>query len=284
MHRMRSLLICLLIAGPVLAHGDRLPLGDGRISAEPRAGHVMACRTSFPGGGGAHRAGPWIGQGTWDPGARPVVEGEVTWSNAFVSVSVEGAHRVIRGNALPRHATGVFPISPGSEAYRYDRNPNAIRAADVLLRIPARPAPAARPGCVPMGMIGIAISGVAIFNAFDLAGRDAPAWEIQDRCNGHPERDGRYHYHDFSPCLGALATEGADQPLGWMLDGFPILGPRFADGRQVTNSDLDECHGQVGEVVLNGARTRMYHYRFTRQFPYTLGCFRGAVDPALLRR
>jgi hypothetical protein len=135
-----------------------------------------------------------------------------------------------------------------------------------------------------MGVIGIAISGVAIFNAFDLAGRDAPAWEIQDRCNGHPERNGRYHYHDFSLCLEALATEGADQPLGWMLDGFPVLGPRFADGRWVTNADLDDCHGRVGDVVLNGVRTRGYHYRFTQEFPYTLGCFRGAVDPSLLRR
>jgi hypothetical protein len=46
------------------------------------------------------------------------VEGDVVWSNAHVSVGVEGAWRVIRGNALPRHPTGVFPIRPGSEAHR----------------------------------------------------------------------------------------------------------------------------------------------------------------------
>jgi hypothetical protein len=28
----------------------------------------------------------------------------------------------------------------------------------------------------------------------------------------------------------------------------------------------------------------VYHYHLTGTVPYTLGCFRGAVDPALLRR
>lgn len=269
-------------SAPVLP--NRLPLGDGKISAEPRRGYVMTCNTrgpgGFPGGGGAHRLGEWIDKAalTWDPSAKPQVEGNVSWPNAAITVSREGNERVVRANNLPTHASGQFPVRPGSRAFEYDRNPNSIREQTVLLRLPAEPQAAAQPGCVPMGMIGFALSGVAIFNAFDLAGRDAPAYEIQDACNGHPERTGQYHYHDWSPCLAQDATGNPyapDEPVGWMLDGFPILGPIDEGGRSMTNAELDECHGRLGNVRVEGKIVQMYHYRFTMEYPYTIGCFRG---------
>jgi hypothetical protein len=61
-----------------------------------------------------------------------------------------------------------------------------------------------------------------------------------------------------------------------MLDGFPIFGPRGDGGRELTNVDLDECHGHTHEVELDGRRVATYHYHFTREYPYTIGCFRGA--------
>ena len=261
-----------LCASAALAHGP-LPLGDGQISTGPQAGKVFACTRHF-GGGGAHRIGGWIRQGRWYPDEKPMVEGEVAWSDAKITITVDGQTRVIRANGLPTHSTGRFPIRPGSTAHSYDRNPNRLQPQDVLLRLPAEPRLAATPGCVPMGPIGIAITGAWIFNAFDAMGRDAPAYEILDRCNGHPERGGRYHYHDWSPCL-APADHPVDAPVGWMLDGFPILGPVEADGRSITNADLDACHGRVGPVRIDGRMVEMYHYRFTREYPYTVGCFRG---------
>lgn len=263
----------------------RLPLGDGKISATPRQGYVMTCRSLLTGGGGAHRVGEWIDQaaGDWDSSGKPQVEGRVNWPNAAVTVSREGNERIVRANNLPSHASGQFPIRPGSKAHDYDRNPNSIREQTILLRLPAEPSVAAQPSCVPMGMIGFALSGVAIFNALDLAGRDAPAYEIQDSCNGHPERTGQYHYHDWSPCLAKDANGKAyahDEPVGWMLDGFPILGPLGEGGKPITNADLDECHGTVGSVRIHGRVIQMYHYRFTMAYPYTTGCFKGnAVRP-----
>jgi len=130
-----------------------------------------------------------------------------------------------------------------------------------------------------MGMVGFANSGAAIFNAFDAQGRDAPAYEIQDLCNGHPERSGSYHYHDWSTCLGKDATGKEyppETPVGWMLDGLPILGPLDEQGRTLTNADLDECHGRVGPVLIDGQVKQMYHYRFTKEYPYAIGCFRAA--------
>jgi hypothetical protein len=54
-----------------------LPIGDGRISGKPAAGHVFACKTRF-GGGGAHASGDWInGDGTYNFLKKPTVDGEV---------------------------------------------------------------------------------------------------------------------------------------------------------------------------------------------------------------
>ena len=44
-----------------------------------------------------------------------------------------------------------------------------------------------------MGMVGIALNGVVVYNALDDAGRDAAAYEVQDQCGGHPQGSGEYH-------------------------------------------------------------------------------------------
>jgi hypothetical protein len=44
----------------------------------------------------------------------------------------------------------------------------------------------------------------------------------------------------------------------------------------LTNKDLDECHGMTSKVWWDGHYVRMYHYVLTAQFPYSIGCFRGA--------
>jgi len=260
------------------SRADSLPLGDGKVTRAPTIGHVFACPTRFE-GGGAFRDGPWIRGTVWDPAAKPVVGGAVAWPGAQLTITLEGERRVVRANSLPSHPTGVFPIRPDEPAYQYDRNPNAIREQHVLLTLPATPAAAPAPGCLPMGMIAIALSGAPIFSALDAQGRDAPAHEIQDRCNGHPERSSQYHYHNWSPCLRAAS---ANAPVGWMLDGYPILGPRDEQGREITNADLDECHGRTGPVMIDGQVVTTYHYRFTLEFPYTIGCFRGT--PVMLPR
>jgi hypothetical protein len=276
-----------LLAAGAYAHGpkrsERLPLGDGLFSAVSKRGHVVACDTRFH-DGGAHRRGEWIDDGTWTRAGKPTVEGEVLWPNSAISIGREGDVRVIRANNLPKHASGKFPIRPGSAAYAYDRNPNAIREQDVLLRLPAEPLLAKTPHCVPMGMIGFALSGVAIFNAFDLQGRDAPAHEIQDRCNGHPEIGGRYHYHDWSACIDDSGGDAGrhSSVVGYMLDGIPIFGPKGENGKSLKNSDLDVCHGHAHAVIVDGQRQVRYHYHFTAEFPYTIGCFRA--QPVVLPR
>ena len=62
--------------------------------------------------------------------------------------------------------------------------------------------------------------------------------------------------------------------------GFTAGNRRFVLKRmrevlEITNADLDACHGRVGPVRIDGRLVTTYHYRFTLEFPYTIGCFRG---------
>ena len=269
----------LLGASVALAHD--LPLGDGKISSAPRQDYLLSCQIQFF-GGGAHVAGEWIGADGWDPAAKPVVPGDVTWPNSEIEVVLEGESRIVRANNLPKHPTGTFPIPPDSVAYHYDRNPNSIRTQNILLKLPAAPA-VTTPSCVPMGMIGFALTGVAIYNAVDAMGRDAPAYEIQDDCNGHPQKAGQYHYHDYSPCMkdSRGGPGGHSDLVGYALDGFGIYGFYGEDGNKLTNADLDACHGHVHKVLWDGVVREIYHYHMTEEYPYTVGCFRGEPVPYL---
>lgn len=122
------------------------------------------------------------------------------------------------------------------------------------------------------GEVGVMLTGVALFNAFDAGGRDAGAWEIQDACEGHPQGSGLYHYHTLSSCIKDVSVSTV---VGFALDGFPITGPKVGDKNYLTTSDLDECHGIVSEVTLDGKKTTTYHYVMTQDFPYSASCFRS---------
>lgn len=261
------------------AAAQELPIGDGRVTSHPAVGNVFACSTTFRVGGARHD-GPWMHGETWNPAEKPHVAGRILWPEATWTLTPGGSELLIEGNGLPvDQPTGIFPIAMGDSVYRYDPNPNRIAAQDLEFAIPARPTFAAEPGCLPMGMIGFTTTGVALYNALDAAGLDAAAHEIQDLCDGHPQATSQYHYHNGSPCIPGA---DADSLVGWALDGFPILGRRDAHGAELTNDDLDACHGRSETVTVDG-RTYQYAYRLTREYPYSLGCFKGQVLASTLR-
>jgi hypothetical protein len=250
-----------------------LPLGDGHVTDHPAEGNVYACRTRFRAGGARHD-GPWFHGDTWDPTRKPHVSGSVLWPDAAFTLTPDHGDLLFRGNGLPvREPTGRFPIAPADSVYRYDTNPNHVGAQHLRFEIPAHPTLADSPGCLPMGMIGFTVTGVAFYSALDDAGRDAAAHEIQDDCDGHPQSNAQYHYHNASPCIPGFDR---DTLVGWALDGFPILGMEDAQGRLLTDADLDACHGRRETVSVDG-RTYGYAYRLTREYPYTLGCFSGQL-------
>lgn len=270
----------MLALAPARAHEvdlTRLPLGDGKISTQPKVGYIWACRVD-PNAGGAFRNGPWIrSDGTYDFTAKAVVPGDVHWTSRY-EMHLVGDRRIFTLNDLPTHGTGIFPIPADSEAYRYDRNPNAIAEQAMAVSLPANPVLAAQPSCAP-GAVGILLSGAVLFNALDAPGRDAVAHETQDKCQGHPQESGVYHYHSISTCIDdKRLPDGHSALVGYALDGFGIYGRYGENGKLLSSADLDECRGHIHMIEWNGKRVMMYHYHATWDFPYTIGCLRGAYS------
>jgi YHYH protein len=256
---------------------QRIPIGDGHISTAPKIGAVWSCRSQFNDGiGGAHASGKWIhADGTYDFTAKPTVDGKVYWPSQF-KIGIKDGIRSILSNRLPQDPTGKFPISPDDDAYTFDRNPNSIRPETYRVKLPAVPQIAA-PSCLPFGQIGVLINGGYFFNALDAGGKDAVAHEIQDNCQGHPEINGAYHYHSVTNCLeDRQKKDEHSNLLGYAFDGFGIYGHRSENGRIVTNSDLDVCHGHTHAINWDGKKVKsLYHYHATWEYPYTIGCYRG---------
>lgn len=248
---------------------------DRRALDRPTRDHVFACGRQIM---GLALDRPWLDRdGTLRFADKPVIPGAIKW-NGRIELGVEGDRLLIRSAGLPTHPTGTYPVPRDSEAFRFDRNPNTIRANAWDIALPLNPARAATAGCLPMGPIGIALTGAMIFNALDADLRDAVANEVFDACEGHPDPRSAYHYHHWSPCMDEGRPDQHSPVVGFAFDGFPIAGPRDAGGRAITNAELDECHGHVGPFILpDGASVVAYHYHFNREFPYSLGCYRGSV-------
>lgn len=234
----------------------------------------MSCTTRFRGGGAEH-AGAWIGNSTWNSEAKIAVEGNVMWERATYAASVSGGNRIVKTDDLPvKDPTGVFPIARTDPAWQYDRNPNSITAHATTFTLPANPTAASNPSCVSLGAIGVMTNGVYLFNGLDAAGRDAVAHETQDSCNGHPDGQQDYHYHDVPVCIAKRVTSSSTL-VGYALDGYGIYVERDANGNLPTNADLDQCHGRPSKVMWDGSLTTMYHYDATLEYPYTIGCYHG---------
>jgi hypothetical protein len=200
----------------------------------------------------------------------------VTWPGS-ITVAVDGGTRTIVTNDLPKdHTTGVFPVASDDPAASIDPNPNAIKAQSMTYALNADPSTDAQPHCMG-GQVGVMTTGVELFNAFDALLRDAGAWEVQDGCQGHPERTGAYHYHSLSSCI---ADVGIETVIGFALDGFPITGPKVGEHNLLTTADLDKCHGITSEITLDATRVTTYHYVMTQDFPYSVSCFRSTPAKA----
>jgi hypothetical protein len=254
-----------------------VPLGDKKYTTTgAKKGYIYLCRTNTDErGGGAGTVGPWINGSSWDYSKKVTVDGSVPWPSASLSIARSGAVRVLKTNALPSHTTGVYPISSSDDAYTYDRNPNSIKVQNqITLTLAKDPTLADAPKCIG-GEVGVSLTGVPIFNGFDATQRDAVANEVQDTFGGHPQVSGMYHYHGISDAVTRLGTsEGGSTLVGYAFDGFGIYGD-LENGTRISTDDLDECHGHSHEIVWDGTKKTLFHYHTTKDFPYTVGCFRG---------
>ena len=249
-----------------------VPLGDYKyVVSGPKQGYIYLCNVN-KGNPGSEVNGPWIHGSSWNFLEKVAVSGKVEWPGAAFSNIINGLYRTLTTNALPvGYATGTFPVASSDPAAAYDPNPNTISEQSIKKTLPLHPTYSDTPYCMG-GEVGIMLSGVPLFNGFDAGLRDAPAHELQDSCDGHPQGSGEYHYHSLSACFKDI---GEKTVLGYAYDGFPITGPEVAAGKYLTTADLDECHGITSEIVEDGVPTVTYHYVMTKDFPYSASCFRG---------
>ncbi len=190
-----------------------------------------------------------------------------------VTVTRDGDYIVLRTSDVPDHKSVYFdPSDARYEAYNgtnpaFAINPNRIVTQQLVFRIPVHPAVATTHAATPLGPIGIATNGVALFNQY--AGPSRPLTnEINsfDQANGHPQQTGVYHYH-VEP-LRITGTRGSSALVGFLLDGFPVYGP-VENGSRVTNGSLDTYHGHFG--VTADYPGGIYHYHITDADPYING-------------
>ena len=189
-----------------------------------------------------------------------------------VTVTVSGTQVVLKSNGVPDHTSPYW--GAGNALYEAPQagmivNPNLITAQTLTIRVPASPA-IATASDTPLGPIGMAVNGVALFNQY-AAGRSPLGAEIQtfDRYNGHPQNTGQYHYH-LEP-LWLTLQHGASSLIGVLLDGYPVYGPTETSGGAV--SGLDSCNGHTHATTeFPGG---IYHYHITPNAPYISGCFKG---------
>lgn len=201
--------------------------------------------------------------------------GVPAWYSAFgngVTITASGGYVVISTKGTPDHKSPYWGAGNANyEAYNgankaFQLNPFTIREQQLTFRIPATPTKLSTPSPTPLGPIGVAVNGVAIFNQY--AGNNQPlSGEINsfDQYNGHPEMTGTYHYHAEPLYLTRASREAL---VGVLLDGYPVYGP-MENGKVLTSTDLDAAHGHTGPTkeFPNG----VYHYHTTSDAPYING-------------
>ena len=231
---------------------------------------------------------------------------------------------VVRSNAIPNHAVGVFPNRG---------NPHKIYPQNLELRFTASPTPAAQATSARDWIFGIANSGVAFdpFTAEYWQGDRQSGWNYDalggaiglglDENSAHVQPSGAYHYHGIP--RGLLEVAGYSQTrhsplIGYAADGFPIFAlTGSVDGRimQMTSSyrlktgqrpggsgpsgthdgafveDWMYLEGTGTLDACNGAFTvsadfpnGTYAYFLTDAFPGVPRCFTGTPDPSFNKR
>ena len=199
----------------------------------------------------------WLPPGTFNP------------ETGTYSETISEDIRMIDTNNLPVDGkTGDWPMTKYPLLSEIDGNPGTPSEKTLSFSFPLHPQESPDPSCTPLGPIGVTKNGVAIFNAADGRGEDAAAREIVDIFGGHPAMN-TYHYHFIPERIdNEFLDDGHSGIVGYINDGFPIHGYRGENGIEISNEDLDICHGHKhGDLG--------YHYHATIEYPYTIGCYRG---------
>ncbi len=159
----------------------------------------------------------------------------------------------------PDYLSNYFPASsPCHEAYTGAiQNPNDIVAQNDVIEFPLSPNTSSQ--AMMGGTVGLALNGVAIFDNQAGPGDDIyQEAKTFDRCGGHPQMNGVYHYHGEPYAI----SDDDDAFIGVLRDGYPVYGRKDPDGSVPTNLDADGGHTGV---TVDSPSAPVYHYHLNLQ-------------------
>ena len=263
--------LCADEQGPNCA---KLRLGDDYLTtSNPEKGSLYSCNgknPNAPGGIGSKMTWIDITNKTWNFFEKLwLTEGEFSPEIGIYTETINDDNRQININNMPVDGNiGDWPMTNYPTLTEIDQNPGIPASQSSSFSYSANPSEATSATCVSLGAIGVTKNGVVIFNASDARGDDAVAREIVDIFGGHPAMS-NYHYHFIPERLDSEYLEdGHSGIVGYINDGFPIYGYKGVGGVEMSNDDLDLCHGHKHGTL-------GYHYHATIEYPYTVGCYIG---------
>jgi hypothetical protein len=200
------------------------------------------------------------------PSTQPSAKAPDSPFTANVKVKFTDEFILVDSDGIPNHKTAQYPNKD---------NPNRILKQDYHFKIPLHPKIADKPTPTRGGPIGVCVNGIPFYNQYNAQRQDAVSGahaEVFDSCCGHPDQDGRYHYHKYPVCVNTPFKDEANKAsalIGFAFDGFKLYGPNCSDGKAPT--DLDDCNGHT-------TTERGYHYHTTTTPPYMIGAYKGVVE------
>jgi hypothetical protein len=205
-----------------------------------------------------------------------------------LSVSTQGGASMVMAAAdgQPDYESEYFPMTSACYAFEPGsiHNPSDLEPKSYVIPIPLAPDTSSQK--MMGGIVGLAANGVPIFGNFAAPGDDIYVEAKSfDRCGGHPQMTGEYHYHGEPYAL----SDDDDRFIGVMRDGSPIYGRKDPGGAAPV---LDALGGHTGTTV-DSPSTPVYHYHLNLQTStnpssagqtewfLTTGTYRGTPAPCV---
>ncbi len=238
------------------------------------------------GGGGGGNTTPCTGT---ESGATVAGVQAASWSSG-VTLTYGNECLMFRSNGLPNHPRlseyaipnrGAVPDPTVAQSYNYNISTNPTLSGTMT--------------STSLGVIGVMISGAALFNPYEgdgvtvatasnftVTGSMGQQVPFLDACSGHPTPFGQYHYHALPSCITSVVdtTSGPSHLIGLAFDGFPIYGDRDINGTQIAENQLDACNGITSPTP--EFPSGIYHYVLlnTATANSSIRCLKGNVNAA----
>ena len=176
-----------------------------------------------------------------------------------VTTSSDSDYFYISSNGIPSHNM-MEGITNWQQQFPINQEYNGTNSWSIPINPEFSENPLSSESNFMKGAMAIAINGIPIFNALNNRGEDANLIGELDKWGGHCGKADDYHYHLPPTHLSDIV--GADNPIAYSLDGFPLFGK--------TNDTLDE---NLGLLNKDGS----YSYFSVESFPYFISKMKGKI-------